>query len=138
MLGQYPSYFGAAVVRNPVINAGEMVASTDIPDWCYSEFGLAFNPAGQRLDAATYDYLYSRSPIASAHRVVAPVMLLLGEQDQRVPPSQGRNFYHFLKGKGNVVDMLCFPGNGHGLDKVEAMRVSFEVVRDWFNTACRR
>lgn len=128
VIGQYPTFFSAAILRNPVINAGEMVALTDIPDWCYSEFGLK---GTARLDSAGYAYLFRNSPSFHAQDIIAPVMLLLGEQDQRVPPSQGRNLYHLLKGKGTPVDMLCFPGKGHSLEQVESTRMSFEAIRWW-------
>lgn len=37
------------------------------------------------------------SPIKHVHKVQAPTLLLLGEKDLRVPPSQGLAYYHFLK-----------------------------------------
>ncbi|KAI9573389.1 hypothetical protein HD554DRAFT_2035219 [Boletus coccyginus] len=50
----------------------------------------------------------------------------------RMPPTQGRGYYHVLKGKGRVVEMLVFPKETHPIDFVEAARVSFEAGRDWF------
>lgn len=129
VIGQFPTFFSGAALRNPVINAGEMVSTTDIPDWCYSEFGL--KPA-VRLDSAGYAHLFRRSPIFQAHDIIAPVMLLLGEQDRRVPPTQGLNLYHLLKAKGTPVDMLRFPGKGHSLEEVESSRMTFEAIRWWF------
>ncbi|KAI5121465.1 hypothetical protein M0805_003922 [Coniferiporia weirii] len=129
LIGQYPTFFSAAALRNPVINAGEMAATTDIPDWCYVEFGLK-NSA--RLDTAGYAHLFRRSPVFHAQDIIAPVMLLLGEQDQRVPPSQGINLYHLLKGKGTHVDMLRFPGKGHSLEETESSGMAFEAIRWWF------
>lgn len=41
------------------------------------------------------------SPCKNAHKVQAPTLLLLGEKDLRVPPSQGLSYYHLLK-KHNV------------------------------------
>ena len=37
LIGQYPSYFAAAAMRNPVTNIPSMVGVTDIPDWCHIE-----------------------------------------------------------------------------------------------------
>ena len=130
VIGQYPDVFSAAVMRNPVISAGELCAS-DISDWAFCEFGLPFGP-GTHVTPDTFAALYAASPIAHVDRVKAPVLLLLGEDDLRVPPSQGRGYYHVLKGKGRVVDMLVFPKETHPIDGVEAARVSFEAGRDWF------
>ncbi|KAG9308650.1 Alpha/Beta hydrolase protein [Chiua virens] len=121
LIGQHPDVFSAAVLRNPVISAGELCAS-DINDWAFREFGLPIASPN----------LYAASPIAHVDRVKAPVLLLLGEDDLRVPPTQGRGYYHVLKGRGRVVEMLVFPKETHPIDGVEAARVSFEAGRDWF------
>lgn len=117
-------------MRNPVISAGEFCAS-DIPDWSFREFGLAFEP-GTHVTPESFSTLYAASPIAHVDRVKTPVLLLLGEDDLRVPPTQGKGYYHVLKGKGRRVDMLVFPKETHPIDGVEAARVSFEAGRDWF------
>ena len=65
-------------------------------------------------------------------RVKTPVLVLLGEDDLRVPPTQGRGYYHVLKGKGRVVEMLVFPKETRPIDGVEVARVSFEAGWDWF------
>ena len=116
-------------MRNPVINAGEQVATTDIPDWCYSEFGLK---EAARLDSTGYAHLFRNSPMFRAQDILAPTLLLVGEDDKRVPPSQGRNFYHLLKGKGTPAELLCFPGQGHQLDGIESTRMVYESVKWWF------
>ena len=120
-------------MRNPVISVPEMIATTDIPDWSYSEFGLPYDSNGVVTNPAASALLHSRSPISTVRDILAPVYLLIGEDDQRVPPSQGKNFYHALKGLGKVAEMLVFPGSGHPLDQVESMRMSFETLRGWFN-----
>ncbi|KAF8438494.1 Alpha/Beta hydrolase protein [Boletus edulis BED1] len=129
LIGQYPDMFHAAVMRNPVISAGELCAS-DISDWPFREFGLPFEP-GTHVTPESFAKLYAASPIAHVDRVKTPVLLLLGEDDLRVPPTQGRGYYHALKGRGRVVDMLVFPKETHSIDGVEAARVSFEAGRDW-------
>lgn len=37
LLGQHPSSFAGAVMRNPVLDLSVMVHLSDIPDWCYIE-----------------------------------------------------------------------------------------------------
>ncbi|KAG1744584.1 Alpha/Beta hydrolase protein [Suillus paluster] len=130
LIGQYPNLFNAAVMRNPVISVGELTGS-DIPDWIYAEFGLEFAPQSL-MTPITYQTLFEASPIAHVDRVRAPVLLLLGEDDLRVVPTQGMRFYHALKGRDRRVEMLTFPKETHPLDGVEAARVSWEAGRDWF------
>ncbi|KAG0694165.1 Alpha/Beta hydrolase protein [Suillus ampliporus] len=130
LIGQYPNLFNAAVMRNPVISAGELTGS-DIPDWIYAEFGLEFTPQSL-MTPTTFQKLFEASPIAHVDRVRAPVLLLLGEDDLRVVPTQGMRFYHALKGRDRRVEMLTFPKETHPLEGVEAARVSWEAGRDWF------
>ena len=122
--------FCAAVMRNPVISAGELCAS-DISDWPFREFGLPFE-AGTHVTSDSFATLYAASPIAHVDRVKTPVLMLLGDDDLHVPPTQGRGYYHALKGRRRVAEMLVFPKETHPIDGVEAARVSFEAGRDWF------
>lgn len=132
VIGQHPDVFCAAVMRNPVISAGELCTS-DIPDWALREFGFSFEP-GTHVTPEIFSALHAASPIAHVARVKAPVLILLGEDDLRVPPTQGRGYYHVLKGMGRVVELLVFPKETHPIDGVEAARVAFEAGRDWFRT----
>ncbi|KAH7882100.1 Alpha/Beta hydrolase protein [Phlebopus sp. FC_14] len=135
LIGQYPDVFSAAVMRNPVISAGELCAS-DITDWPYAEFGLSFGP-GTHVTPEIYAKLYGASPISYIDKVKTPVLLLIGEDDLRVPPTQGKGYYHALKGRHRVAEMLVFPKETHPIDGVEAARVAFEAGRDWFRVFSR-
>ena len=131
VIGQYPDFFSAVVLQNPVISVGEMASVSDIPDWAYAEFGISFGPRSL-LTSDIFEKLQKASPIAHVDAVKAPVLLLVGDIDQRVPPSQSKIYYHALKGRGKEVEMLMFPGDGHSLDSVETELVSWETIRNWF------
>ncbi len=133
VIGQFPSFFSACVLRNPVINVGSMLSTTDIPDWCTVESGSTYDSA-ELPTAELYSKLYAVSPIRYVNEVKTPVLLRIGDIDQRVPPSQGKEYYHLLKarGMGDKVKMLWFPENGHPLDKVEAERVGWDAQFAWF------
>ncbi|KII84157.1 hypothetical protein PLICRDRAFT_57993 [Plicaturopsis crispa FD-325 SS-3] len=130
LIGQYPDIFAAAVIRNPVISCGE-ISTSDIHDWYYAESGLPFDQK-TLMTPETYATLYAASPIAHVDAVRARVLLLIGEVDQRVAPTQGINYYHALKGRGKPVEMLCFPGDSHTLDSVEAAFIGWRASFDWF------
>ncbi|KAH7927981.1 alpha beta-hydrolase [Leucogyrophana mollusca] len=134
LIGQYPDMFNAAVLRNPVVSIGELPCVSDIPDWCYAEFALPFTPR-TLMTPEIYQTLYDASPIAHVDNVRTPVLLCLGEDDHRVPPVQGLRYYHALKGRGRVVDVLSFPKECHPIEGVEAARVCWEAGRDWFKAA---
>jgi acylaminoacyl-peptidase len=78
----------SGVLRNPVINVGAMVANSDIPDWCYSEANLPYSMTKPPLlSPEHYKMMYEASPASVAHHIQSPILLLLGAEDQRVPPS---------------------------------------------------
>jgi len=170
VLGQFPDTYTAAVIRNPVISAGEMSSTTDIPDWCYFQFGLdyplsssstspekkkepLFPPALTPLMAPeTFERVWKASPITHVDKVRASVLLLIGASDLRVPPKQGIEYYHALKGRRHArdtktknggkefgeVEMLIFEGESHPLEGVEASRVGWEAARDFIADARKR
>ena len=55
------------------------------------------------------------SPMEYVDRVRTPSLIWHGDQDPRVPPTQGREFYSALKHHGVPVEMLIYHGEGHGL-----------------------
>ncbi|KAF9074357.1 Alpha/Beta hydrolase protein [Rhodocollybia butyracea] len=153
LIGQYPEVFTAAALRNPVISCGN-VSTSDIQDWYFSEFGIDYPlsslPLGYTgptsspkakisppiVTPEVYSKLYHASPIAHAHNVIAAVLLLIGDSDQRVAPTQGIEYYHALKAfRGDVADdveMLMFDGQGHPLDGPEASKVGWLRTVQWF------
>ena len=133
VIGQYPEVFSAAVIRNPVISCGE-ISTTDIPDWYFSEFGIPYNST-TIMTPSLYATLFSASPISYVDNVRAKVLLFMGEVDLRVSPTNSLTYYHALKGRDKVVEMLAFPKDSHPLEGVETSRISWEAGRDWFNAA---
>ncbi|KAJ3742795.1 Alpha/Beta hydrolase protein [Lentinula detonsa] len=154
LIGQYPEVFTSAVLRNPVISAGE-ISTSDIQDWYFSEFGLDYPlsslPLGYTgpstsskviippriVTPEVYSKLYHASPIAHIHKVTASVLLLIGDSDQRVAPTQGIGYYHALRAlrtdSPDDIEMLIFPGEGHPLEGVEASKVVWLRTAKWFN-----
>ncbi|KAF9033208.1 Alpha/Beta hydrolase protein [Panaeolus papilionaceus] len=118
VIGQYPTFFSAAVLRNAVTTATN-ISTTDIPDWYFSEFGLEYNlsssspksdflpledattglPQSTRITSSMYDGLLKASPIFHADRVCIPVLILAGTEDRRVAPSHSVEYYHALKAR---------------------------------------
>jgi acylaminoacyl-peptidase len=119
----------SGILRNPVIDIGAMLANTDIPDWCFLESGLPYNLSSPpSLTPEIYKTMWDKSPISVEDKVKGRVLVLLGRDDRRVPPSQGRNWAESLKSRGVDVELCVFNGVGHALDTIEAERMGVEKI----------
>lgn len=127
MIGQYPDFFSGAVLRNPVISLGELSYS-DIPDWYFEESGIRYTPTSL-VTPELYQKLWAMSPISYVDNVRCPIILMIGDKDQRVATTQGRSYYHALKGRGKDVQMLCFKDDIHPIDSVEGLLMTYMAVK---------
>ncbi|KAJ3168943.1 hypothetical protein HDU88_001270 [Geranomyces variabilis] len=133
LLGRYPAYYKAAVLRNPVINMGSNLAQSDIPDWSLAEAGIEYDlDRPPLITPEIYSAIWKASPMSVAASVKTPAMVMLGADDRRVPNYEGKNWYYYLKSRGVDVRAMQFPDNGHALDGVEAEKCGFEALANFF------
>lgn len=136
--GRYPQRWKAVAMRNPVTHIGEQFVGTDIRDWCCAELGLPFDFSRPPtyLDPDLYAEMDKVSPLQYYRDVTAPILILLGNADQRVPPLQGIALYHALMAEAKAKVAACiFDGADHALDTVEAARGSWVAQWKWFEEA---
>ena len=72
-----------------------------------------------KADAAM---LAAASPVQQAARIVAPVMLVYGEHDRRVPLVHGKDMRAALTDAGRAPEWVVYPDEGHGWRKLETQR----------------
>lgn len=77
---------------------------------------------------------FNRSPIAHVSRVTAATMILHGDNDSKVPHSQGVEFYDALRTLGVPTEARIYPGEGHSIGR-RANRIDvLNSVARWLHT----
>lgn len=71
------------------------------------------------------------SPLKHADRIVAPVLLMHGEDDERVPISHGKKMLRALQERNKQVQWLTFEEEGHGLRYVKNQHLYYVTLLDF-------
>lgn len=98
--------FQAACVGAAVTNLWSFTGTSDILDFIPHYFG------GEPWEA--FDAYRKHSPMSYVQNVKTPTLVLHGEQDLRVPVSQGYEFYNALARRGVETSMVVYPRTPHG------------------------
>jgi dipeptidyl aminopeptidase/acylaminoacyl peptidase len=63
--------------------------------------------------------LESISPIHKAEKIKAPLMVIHGKNDPRVPVGEAEQIVDKVRGNGGAVEYLLYDDEGHGLAKLK-------------------
>jgi dipeptidyl aminopeptidase/acylaminoacyl peptidase len=125
-VGKTPDVWAAGVSRYGIINWFEMMKHEDASLQAY-QLSLIGDPV---KDKAVYD---ADSPMTYIRQTKAPLLILQGENDIRVPRGQAAEVVATLKGVGATVDVHYYPEEGHGFAKRENQIDSLQRTVDWFD-----
>src|SRR5690606_3254298 len=79
------------------------------------------------------DHYLERSAYRKVNDVVTPLLIQVGENDQRVSPEQSIQFYEAMKGVGKApVRLVLYPGQGHGVTDPRLLRDLQQRNVAWF------
>jgi dipeptidyl aminopeptidase/acylaminoacyl peptidase len=101
--------FKAAAVGAGVTDLWSFTGTADIPGFLPDYFG---GEPWQQFENFT-----KHSPITFVKNVTTPTLVLHGESDDRVPTSQGYEYYHALKTRGITTKMVVYPRQPHGFQE---------------------
>ena len=125
-IGRAPNAFAAAVDLYGIIDWRTMWQHEDALLQAYQK-SLLGNPD---QNPKVYD---ATSPLTYIDAVKAPLLVQQGENDIRVPPGQAKQVVEALKKKGNTVESIFYPEEGHGFYKREHQQDSLQRMVDWFD-----
>lgn len=85
-----------------------------------------------RLDR-DIDFLRRISPIAKIDRIKAPLFVIAGRNDPRVPWTEGEQMVNALKARGAVVKWKVYDDEGHGVSKLKNRLELYPLVADFLD-----
>ncbi len=80
------------------------------------------------------ELLYEVSPIAKIDNITAPLMVIQGKNDPRVPVTESDQVVDHLKSLGKEVFYLCYPDEGHGIRKMKNRVDCYPKIADFLKT----
>ena len=99
--------FRAAATQKPVINWSSQVLTTD----GYAFMGPYWFGKAPWEDPEAY---WKRSPLSLVGNVKTPTLVVVGEQDDRTPPSEADQYFAALQLRGVPTALVRVPGANHG------------------------
>jgi dipeptidyl aminopeptidase/acylaminoacyl peptidase len=126
-IGRTPDEFAAAVQWFGIINWNTMYRDQDERLKAYQR-GLLGTPDENP------DVYKASSPLTYLNAAKAPLLTIQGENDIRVPRGQAQEVHDLLTAKGNVVETVYYPQEGHGFDRRENRLDSLRRTVAWFDT----
>jgi dipeptidyl aminopeptidase/acylaminoacyl peptidase len=117
--------FKAGMVGAAVTDLYSMAGTTDIsPSFEESYFGEL------QANRSVYD---ARSPVRFLAQCHTPVLVMHGEADERVPISQGEEFYKGLRFLGRTAEMVRYPREPHIFTEREHQIDSLTRILKWYD-----
>jgi dipeptidyl aminopeptidase/acylaminoacyl peptidase len=124
--------FKAAIAERGVYNLFSQYGTTDFPV-----------PTEHEFDAKPWEVpmqVWERSPLAHAHKIKTPLMILHSENDYRCLISEAEQLFSYVRLAGDTpVQMVRFPREGHPLSRngePEHRIQRLNLMLGWFEKYC--
>ncbi|WP_196139296.1 S9 family peptidase [Aliikangiella sp. G2MR2-5] len=120
-------HFAASVMFVGISNQLSKFGTTDIPKEMY-------NVHARNYPWDKWQWMLERSPIYHTDKAKTPILIMHGENDTRVHPSQSMELYRYIKTRTDTpARLVLYPGEPHGNRKAAAqMDYSMRLMR-WMN-----
>jgi dipeptidyl aminopeptidase/acylaminoacyl peptidase len=124
-LVDYPDIFGAGICSVGISNFVTFLQNT--ADYRRAIREAEYGPLSDE------DFLTEISPLTHAEQIRAPLLLVHGENDPRVPVDEARQIARSIKARGGVVETLIFPDEGHGIAKLSNRLIFYRKMVEFLD-----
>lgn len=78
------------------------------------------------------DFLRELSPLFQVDRITAPLLVLHGANDPRVPVGEAQQIVAAVRAHGRPAELLLFPDEGHFMLRQTTQLIAYPAIGDWF------
>jgi dipeptidyl aminopeptidase/acylaminoacyl peptidase len=124
--------FACAVAARGVYNLLTQHSTSDVHELIELEFG--------GFPWELHELLWRESPLAHAHTIETPLLLLHSELDYRVPIAEAEQLFSLLRRRRRTVELVRYPREGHELTRNGEPRHREDHMRrtlEWLDRYCR-
>lgn len=79
------------------------------------------------------DFLRSISPLARVDRIKAPLFVIQGKNDPRVPYTESEQIVNAIKNRAGLVEYKLYDDEGHGISKLKNRLELYPLVADFLD-----
>jgi dipeptidyl aminopeptidase/acylaminoacyl peptidase len=124
-LVDYPEVFGAGIDHIGIANFVTFLQNT-------AEYRRAIREA-EYGPLSDEEFLREISPLTHAANIRAPLLIIHGENDPRVPVGEARQIAEAVRAQGGEVETLIFPDEGHGVAKLDNRLTYYRRMVEFLN-----
>lgn len=124
-LVDYAEIFGAGICSVGISNFVTFLENT--ADYRRAIREAEYGPLSDR------EFLTEISPLTNAEQIRAPLLLVHGENDPRVPVEEARQIARSIKARGGTVETLIFPDEGHGIGKLSNRLIFYRKMVEFLD-----
>ena len=117
--------FKASVVGEGITNWYSLMGMAPVPVWNAEAHFLVWHYD----DPEAY---WKFSPVLQVKNVKTPTLMIWGEKDPFIPPSQGREFFRGLRYYGVPSELVIYPREGHGFREPLHRKDAYRRVLEWY------
>jgi dipeptidyl aminopeptidase/acylaminoacyl peptidase len=122
----YPELWAAAVNTVGIVNWESFLKNT-------SSYRRRQREVEYGMLDRDIDFLRAISPIKKIDRIRAPLFVIQGKNDPRVPYTEAEQVVKALKDRGAVVEYKLYDDEGHGISKLKNRLELYPLVADFLD-----